>query len=494
MGIVIRQSLKGTVLTYLGAAVGFITQMFIVTKFLDPEVIGLTKVFYEAALFCAGFALLGITSAGMRFFPYFKDEKTANHGFFFYYSLVPIVGFALIAIIYCACKAPILNFFGAKSPLFADYFYLVLPLIFILTFWQALENYSNINMRIAFPKGIREVLARVLMLVNYLLYAFGYLSLAGMMVCLVAVYGICLLTDFLYVRATSPVSLKHDNSFITRDLKNKYLKYTGFLLLAAISGNIIPQLDLFMLSSVKGMYSAGIYTIALYMVNVIDMPSRSITAISTPIAAAVLKEGDLETANSLYKKVSLHQLLCSSLLLLVIWINIDNIFLIIPNGDTFAEGKFVVLFLGLSRIIYTTLNFGNVLIQFSRYYYWTLFITIFLTILTICSNLYFIPRMGISGAAVATLITTVVSSIYQQYLVQKKVHGNPFTWKSLLAIGIVLSLWGINKLIPSLTEISPWLDAAVRSSVICILAAFIIYILKISEEFNSLLRKLPIKL
>lgn len=45
MGVVIRQSLKGTVLTYIGAAIGFVTQFFATTKFLEPEVLGLTKVF-----------------------------------------------------------------------------------------------------------------------------------------------------------------------------------------------------------------------------------------------------------------------------------------------------------------------------------------------------------------------------------------------------------------------------------------------------------------
>lgn len=45
MGVVIRQSLKGTVLTYIGAAIGFVTQFFATTKFLEPEVLGPTKVF-----------------------------------------------------------------------------------------------------------------------------------------------------------------------------------------------------------------------------------------------------------------------------------------------------------------------------------------------------------------------------------------------------------------------------------------------------------------
>lgn len=494
MGIVIRQSLKGTALTYIGAALGFVTQFFIITKFIDPEIIGLTKVFYEVAVLFSGFALLGMSNAGMRFFPFFKDESENHHGFFYYFTVIPLIGTVLMVLVYLLCKAPITSFFTSKSPLFSDYYHLVIPLIFILTFWILFETYSNINLRIAFPKGVREVCLRLFLMADYLLYAFSYISLDGLMISVTAAYALCMLLDFIYIKNTSRISFRHDRSFISKDLKSKYLKYTGFLLLAAVSGNIMSQLDIFMLSSVKGLYSAGIYTIALYMSNVVDMPSRSITAISTPLAAEALKNGDLEKANELYKKVSIHQLAITGILLLLLWINMDNVFAILPNGEKFAEGKYVVLFLGLGKIITTTLGFGSILIQFSKYYYWTLFISIFLTVLTICTNLYFIPRMGISGAAFATLITTVISYSYQQYLVQRKVKGNPFTRNTLYLLVIIMALWVINRFIPSLTSISPWVDILVRTVIIAALAAISILKLKISPELNSMAGRFLVKL
>jgi O-antigen/teichoic acid export membrane protein len=47
MGIIIRQSIKGTIVTYIGAFIGFLTSIFVLTQFLDPEDIGLTKVIFE---------------------------------------------------------------------------------------------------------------------------------------------------------------------------------------------------------------------------------------------------------------------------------------------------------------------------------------------------------------------------------------------------------------------------------------------------------------
>lgn len=49
-------------------------------------------------------------------------------------------------------------------------------------------------------------------------------------------------------------------------------------MLSAMGSSIVQRLDLFMVSAQIGMASAGIYTIAFYVVAVIEMPSRSLVA------------------------------------------------------------------------------------------------------------------------------------------------------------------------------------------------------------------------
>lgn len=484
MGVVIRQSLKGTFVNYIGVVLGIFVQFYIVAKYLDPEVIGLSKVIYEVAALLSTLALLGSGSTGMRFFPFFKDEKSGNHGFLFYYLLFPVIGVILMTLIYVGLRGPIEGYFGAKSPLFNQHFYYVLPMMVVLTFWVWGENYANINMRIAIPKAVREIGMRVLMLCIYLAYGFGYISVTGLIVGFIICYGGCMLTTGIYSLGIGSRVMKHDWSFITPDLRQKVLRYTGFLMLATVSGNIIQQMDLFMLSGVKGLYSAGVYAIVIYMAEVVNMPSRNITPISTPLAAQAMKEGNTAVAQKLYKQVSVHQMLASTVLLMIVWVNMDNIFAIIPNGDKFAAGRWAVLFLGLSKVVYGTLNFGNTLISFSKYYYWTLFFTIILAVISIGTNLYFIPIYGLSGAALATLLTVVSSYAYQQYIVQVKIKTNPFTLAHLHIVIILVILFGLNYVIPSLTNISPWLDGFVRTLVITMVAAVLIYTMHISAQIN----------
>ena len=291
-------------------------------------------------------------------------------------------------------------------------------------------------------------------------------------------------------------SLKHDWSFVTPDLRSKVLKYAGFMMLATISGNIIQQMDTFMLAGVKGLYSAGIYTIVIYMAEIVNMPSRNITPISTPLASQAMKDGNIARAQQLYRQVSVHQMLASSALLLIVWINLDNIYAIIPNGEKFAEGRWAVLFLGLSKVAYGTLNFGNTLISFSKYYYWTLFIALILAAVSIITNLHFIPIWGLSGAAFASLITVLLSYAYQQYIVQTKIKTNPFSWAHARILLLLVALFVVNLFIPSLSDVSPLLDVLVRTSIIAFFAGILVYVLRISPQISwfihtKILRKDP---
>ena len=166
------------------------------------------------------------------------------------------------------------------------------------------ETYANLLMRIVIPKVIREIVIRLLLIVVYLLYAFHVINLTGFVTGYVAVYGVAMLCNFFYVSKIGSVTLKHDSSFINKDLRKDILKYTLFLMIGVIGGSITSRLDIFMVSAELGLNYAGIYSIAFYMVAIIDIPSRSITAISSPVAADALRAGEFERANDLYKKVA----------------------------------------------------------------------------------------------------------------------------------------------------------------------------------------------
>ena len=449
MGIVIRQSIKGTLVNYVGAFIGCVTTLFIVTKFLPPEDVGLRSVIYEAAQLVATLAQLGTTSSIMRYIPYFKDKAKGHNGFFFYIIMLPLVGCAVFIPLYLLLRQPIVAFFSESSPLFTGYFY-----------W-------------------------LLLIAVYVVYGLHLVGRDGFVASYIAVYGVAMLLTLLYVSRIAPVTLRHDSSFIGRPLRKDMANYTLVWVVGALGSTILGKLDLFMVSSDLGFGAAGVYTIAFYIGTVIEIPARSITPMSAAIVAEAMRRGDLAEAKRLHRKVSLTEFVISSFLFVLMWVNIDNIFSIMPNGEVYRAGKWVVFFIGLSKVVIALLQFGSTLIGFSRYYHWTLYFVFILTGLGIVSNWLFIPLWGISGAAIATLVTCCVSLAFQQWIVMWKIRSNPFSAGTLKMAVVIGLLFGLDALLPVLDNC--WLDCAYRTAIIGLTGCALIYFGKVSEDVNGLL-------
>ncbi len=82
MGIIIRQSIKGTIVNYVGIAIGFFTTFFVLT-FPYRREIGLTRVLIEAATLIVGLAQFGANSSIVRFYPILKMKLTKTTAFSF---------------------------------------------------------------------------------------------------------------------------------------------------------------------------------------------------------------------------------------------------------------------------------------------------------------------------------------------------------------------------------------------------------------------------
>ncbi|MDR2130917.1 MAG: oligosaccharide flippase family protein [Odoribacteraceae bacterium] len=488
MGIIVRQSIKSTVVNYVGTFIGFLTTVIVATRWLTDEEIGLTRVLFEAATLLACLAQVGITSSAIRFFPRFKNQGELHNGFFFYLMIIPLIGSLVVVPLYFLCKELIAGYFQARSSLFVEYIDWLVPLMLFLVYLGVFEVYANLLMRIVIPRFIREVVIRVLIVTVYLLYGFRLIGLTGFVAGYVLTYGVAMALNFWYLSRITSISLRHDYSSVSLPVRKDFFKYTAFLMIGIVGNGIASRLDLFMVSGMLGLASGGIYTIAFFMAAIIELPSRSITAISTPIAAEALQAGDFVRANALYKKVALHQLIAGGFIFLLLWANIDNAYHLIPNGDDFRAGKWVVFYIGFSRLIILFLGFGYSLLSFSRYYRWALYLTLFVFGVTMLSNYLLIPRFGITGAAMATLCAVIITYAAQQWLVLAKIKGNPYTRESLVFLLLLVGLFGLNSLLP--VAESPWADGIYRTAILGVTGGGALYFFHLSEEIDRLMQRI----
>lgn len=501
MGIVVRQSIKGTIMNYLGVLVGFITTFFIVTKYLTTEEVGLTRVLVDASILLSSLAQLGTSTSAMRYYPYFKDEKEKDHGFFGWSVIIPLVGFVFFTILFLIFKKNIENYFSQNSALFVDYIYFVIPMAFFMMYLLVFETNSNLLMRIVIPKFIREVGIRLMTLAVYLLYAFNVLNLDGMVIALCLTYGIATILNIIYLFSLKRISFKIQPSYVSKWLRKDFIFYTLFLIATSLAGNLIPVLNTFFVSGKLGLAVAGINTIAVYIASMVEIPYRSLAAISRPQISQGMKDNDMNVVNDLVKNVSLHQFLASTFIFFLIWINIDLIYTLIPNGDVYGEAMLVVFILSIVKIVNTSLNVGATVLSYSKYYYYSLLFTIILTATAIFMNIKLIPIWGMNGAALASLVSYIVYYLFLLTFVKVKVKVNPFSMRELYTFLIIFMLFIMDYLFQkyisdyliSLFDIEllgQILDSIVRTMLFSILGIVTIYKLKISKQVNDIIDKI----
>jgi O-antigen/teichoic acid export membrane protein len=403
-----------------------------------------------------------------------------------------MIGFIIFAIIYWACSVPLGAWFGDKSPLFVEYYYFVLPLAFFMLYQTVFETNSNILMHIVVPRAVREVFVRVGLLVSYILYACAILSMDGFVIALCSTYAVAALINIIYVFSLKRISLKPDFSFLreNKQLARSYLLYTGFLIVSALTSVLAPTLSSFFITAQMGLQYTGIFAIATYIAVMVSIPYRSLVAITQPELAQTIKDKDTANTARLIGQASTNLLLIGGFIFLAIWINIDLIFHILPNGETYATAKYAVLLLGLGQLLMATFSVFNPALSYSKYYAFSLLNSFILTGSALLLNNALIPRYGMNGAAIATALSDMIYFVPVVAITCWVLKIQPFTRRHLWALLIIIWLFALNQLwlryIPSLNI---WFDSIARTLIIGGVGILSSYKLHLSPELETMVRR-----
>lgn len=448
MGVIARQSIKGALANYLGVAIGFVITFFVLTRYLTEVEVGLTRVMVDAAVLFSSLAQLGTNASIVRFFPHFKTRRgetgvIANHGIFGLSLLLPLFGFLVFALGFLVFRQPLLALYADKSPLIADYFYLLPMLTFFSLYMTVFETNASVLMRITVPKMVREVGVRLFNLAAYLLYGYHVITLDTFVWMFCGSYGLAMLLNLLYLLSLGNISFRIDWHFLSRDRLREIGRYSLFMTATVLAGNI-PLINSLFLGAKTGLALTGVYTIAFFIANVVEVPYRSLGAISRPVIASAVKEGNWGEVNRLGRQVCLHQLLVSLTIFYVIWINLDTLYSVIPNGSAYVGGAGVVLLLGMAKVVNSSLSIGTDVLNYSRYYSRSLVLIAVLTLSAIALNSWLIGLWGINGAAAATLFSYLLYFALLLLYLWRRLGVSLFSWGEGKMLVLMACAFGLN--------------------------------------------------
>ena len=83
MGIIIKQSIRSTIITYLGIAIGTVNVLWLYPKYFTPEQIGILRLLQDIPFLLSLFVRLGASNIIDRYFSYYRDDEKKHNGFLF---------------------------------------------------------------------------------------------------------------------------------------------------------------------------------------------------------------------------------------------------------------------------------------------------------------------------------------------------------------------------------------------------------------------------
>src|SRR5690606_1795273 len=191
--------------------------------------------------------------------------------------------------------------------------------------------------------------------------------------------------------------------------------------------------------------ATGVYTIAFFFGTLVIIPSRPLLRITGTLIADAWKRNDVAYIADVYKKSCLNQFIIGAFLFGGIWINIDNILVIL--GPEYEGAKWVIFFIGLGYLIDMATGANAQISAYSKYYKVALFFLIILIVVVIAAILILVPVWGITGASVAIALAFAINNLLRFYFLKLKYKLQPFSWKIFHVTIIFVLSYFISRLV-----------------------------------------------
>src|SRR5690606_21166272 len=143
---------------------------------LRTDEIGVIYLIITLGLLFPQFSNLGTVYATWKYFPFFRNKEKDNYGFLLLTTLIVAFGVLLFSGIAVLLKEQISDYYSAKSKLFVDYYYWVIPVGIANVFFLLFENYLRGLYQNLISVFSYEVLLRGLTLIVILLYGFRWID------------------------------------------------------------------------------------------------------------------------------------------------------------------------------------------------------------------------------------------------------------------------------------------------------------------------------
>jgi O-antigen/teichoic acid export membrane protein len=478
MGIVLNQSLKNTIITYIGFGIGAVNTIYLYPFFLGATYYALTNYVLSASSIMMPLLAFGMQNTLVKFYSQCKTEQDQAK-FLSFTVLFPLLLSIPLILLGMLFYTDISEFLSRENPIVKDYLWLIPFTGLCMAYFEIFYAWARVHMHSVFGNFIKEVGLRFFSLLALIAVYFSWITVIQFVYVTAGIYFVaCIVTMFYAFYLKKPKF-----QFSVPDNVKEIMVYTFFIILSGSVATLLLDIDKLMLNQYIKIENIAYYSVATYIALVISVPSRAMHQIVYPITAKLMHENKHDELNALYKKTSINLQVVGGFVMLCIFVNINQLYEMVPKE--YGGGIFVVFMIGISKYFDLILGNNNAIIFNTKYYRAVLFLGVILVFLTVGLNMIFIPIYGILGSAFATLLSITLYSIAKLLFVVKRLHLYPFTNETLYSLGLTLILflmfyfWDF--------PFIPIVAIVLKSILVTITYIFINYKFVISTEINDVI-------
>ncbi len=488
MGIVIKKAISTTVINYVGVILGVINVLWLQTAIITELQVGILSYVMDVTILVLPFVMFGMSGLPGRFIHHFTEGKE-HDGFISLLLIVPLIVFFILSVSTLLFKDNVVALMGDNVMNYKSYLVFIFPLVFCYVYLSILEAILVTKSLIVFPSFLKTIYRRLSLMILLIFYSFNVFDFYELIFWYTIAHFIELLMLFVFFKKSVNFKFRSPKMITKHSEKKAIISYTLFLFIGISGAVMVGKIDTIMISSITDDFKLlGVYAIAFFIAAVIEMPKRIVFQLSYPIMSRLVSEGNDEELKKIYEQSGINLSIIGVFLFLLIWYNIDELFLIIPNGEIYAAGKWVVFFIGLAKVIDAIFGTSDLMINATKYYKLNGILVPFLIILTIVSNYFLIDLYGITGAAIATSIVLLVYSCAKYFSVLFLIKMNLLT-KRHIFIGINTLLVVLIFMFKTRWAENNFLEIIINSALITLVFIGGNILMKSSEELNHLIIK-----
>lgn len=245
-----------------------------------------------------------------------------------------------------------------------------------------------------------------IIIVSYLMYL---LNGPHEMNIVIAAYIAAILSNIIY-------AFQNKFMFSTFEMHTEFVYYSLTVIIGGVMSLMINYIDIVMIKSMISVRAVGLYKVASELALMPSIFLRIVNTIFPPMVSKLYHEGDVEAVRKLYEKLTRYLFLISTVIIGFILLFADQILNL--YGIQYLEAKHVLIYRAIGQLVNASVGSVWYIVMMTGHQKIRL-ISIFISaLLNISLNYILIPVMGIDGAALASMTSTVFINILGFFVVK----------------------------------------------------------------------------